>query len=205
MKRLAIALGCLLLVAATPAQAETVYRYWSYWQADAGSWQFAQVGVGSVAVADGQVQGWRFITSVTGSGSELAPRSSADFSEICEGVVAPKGKVRVGLVIDYGDASDYPGAGAPPKPVSECVLADAGISSAVVLADHVEIRANNGFVCGINQWPKSGCGEAVDSATADGQAQQDQLARWVTLGLGLILFLVTWRGLMRQKGWSLRR
>lgn len=205
MKRLLLATLALTVGLAPTAHAESVYRYWSYWQGDGSSWRFAQVGVGSIAVADGQVQGWRFITSGSAKDSTLTPRVNPDFAEICGAVEVPVGKSRVAVVIDYGDAADYPGEVAPPAPTAQCVVADTGISSAVLLADNAQIRANDGFVCGINGRPASGCGEAVDSELVANDAAQDQLARWVTTGLGVILFALTWRGLMRQKGWRWRQ
>lgn len=205
MKRLLLTFVALTFSVAPTAHAESVYRYWSYWQGDAGGWQFAQVGVGSVPVADGQVQGWRFITSSSTEESALTPRVNPDFTAVCADVAATAGKSRVAVIIDYGDPADYPGETAPSAPTAECVLADTGISSAVLLSEYAQIRANNGFVCGINGRPASGCGEAVDSKVVADDAAQDRLARWVTTGLGVILFALTWRGLMRQKGWRWRQ
>lgn len=206
IKRIA-GLGLALALGFAPsAHAESVYRYWSYWQGEAGSWQFAQVGVGSVAVADGQVQGWRFVTSGAAGSKGLAPRVSPDFAQICAGIPAAPDVARVAVVIDFGDTADNPGAGAPPAPLVKCLKAAPGTSSAALMTDNLDIRSKDAFVCGINGWPAAGCGEPVDAtAPAASDAQQDQLARVVTILLGVILFAVTWRGLMRQKGWTLRK
>ena len=46
-----------------PAHAESQFRYWSFWQSEGDQWSLASVGVASVPVSQGAVQGWRFITS----------------------------------------------------------------------------------------------------------------------------------------------
>jgi len=56
-----IGIAILAMTAIAPAaRAESAYRYWTYWQGNAGAWQFATQGPATSNPADGSVEGWRF-------------------------------------------------------------------------------------------------------------------------------------------------
>lgn len=201
---------------ATPAQAESQYRYWSFWQSDGSQWNLATVGVASVPVKQGTVQGWRFITAGVDVAGDLAPRLSANFAELCPNAPTPEGGLAsAAIVIDYGTQSDYADGSTPPAPRVACTSVPEGTSSAAALAQVSEVRENAGFVCGLDQLPTTGCGEqvqveprgsallATDSPNPSGDAstedQWDLLATIVTTALGVVVFVMAWRRMMLQK------
>jgi hypothetical protein len=152
------------------ANAESAWRYWSYWQLNDGVWEMAMTGAADVAVEDGQVQGWRYITAGIEVGAEFAPRTDETFETICADVPAKDGIARVALVVDYGDASDYSNetdAQAVPPTQTACVEVAAGDPSSVLLSSAFESREEGGMVCGVNNLPSTGCGEEVEITPVD--------------------------------------
>lgn len=152
------------------ANAESAWRYWSYWQLNDGVWEMAMTGAADVAAEDGQVQGWRYITAGIEVGAEFAPRTDETFETICADVPAKDGIARVALVVDYGDASDYSNetdAQAVPPTQTACVEVAAGDPSSVLLSSAFESREEGGMVCGVNNLPSTGCGEEVEITPVD--------------------------------------
>ena len=200
-----------------PAHAESQFRYWSFWQSEGGQWSLASVGVGSVPVSQGAVQGWRFITSGVAAGAELAPRIQPNFAQLCSDSIDPQpGYVTMAIVIDYGTEADYADGTVPPSPRFECVTIASDSTSAMALAQISTIRENAGFICGLDQLPVAGCGEEVDvqpltsgnpqsnpassENTTISEGQWDVIAAVVTTLLGLVVFVMAWRRMMLQKG-----
>lgn len=159
MKILRTLIAALLLgsAAITPAFADDAYRYWSYWNADMGTWQYAKLGPAMTKATDGGVDGWRYGVGTTKTSTP--PAIAPDFDSICGDTAAPADQVRVAVVIDYG--SD---AGAP-TPRSACAVIANGLTRASALAAIAPLRLNQGFVCGIDNFPASGCGEPATMAT----------------------------------------
>jgi hypothetical protein len=59
------------------------FNYWSYWigttpPSGVATWMYSNVGPGSRAMADGAVEGWRFIAG----GSNVAPNASPSFASL---------------------------------------------------------------------------------------------------------------------------
>ena len=106
---LAALAGCAAMVFALPAHASaaTAYRYWGYYIAHGTSWQYSQRGPASEYPADGEVQGWRFAVQADAT-SGLVPRAAPDFATLCATTPAKAGELRVGLVVDFGLATDAP-------------------------------------------------------------------------------------------------
>ncbi len=147
------------------ANAESAWRYWSYWQLNDGVWEMAMTGAADVAAEDGQVQGWRYITAGIEIGAEFAPRTEETFETICADVPAKDGIARVALVVDFGDASDYSNeadASAVQPTKTACVEVAAGDPSSLLLSSAFETREEAGMVCGVENLPSSGCGEEVE-------------------------------------------
>jgi hypothetical protein len=154
--------GGALLALPTPADAAT-YRYWSYWQSGAGdgAWSFATTGPGASRPADGAVEAWRFGTS-SGTTTSSPPRSTARFADLCAGVERSDGTKRIGLVIDFGEATDAPPGERPPAGVRQvCAVVPDSATGARVLATHASIRTKDGLVCGIDGYPRSECAVVV--------------------------------------------
>jgi ribosomal protein L12E/L44/L45/RPP1/RPP2 len=166
---LALPLGAMLVV--PPSANAAAYRYWTYWQASAGTWNFATAGPATTLPADGSIEGWRFaVTSAAGTSSD-EPRATPSFSTVCDGTPAVSGSKRVALVVDFGDAAAAPGNETPPALLTRCVLAEPDATGYQVLRSVVEVRTNEvGLVCGLAGYPAVGCAELVDQETADARA-----------------------------------
>jgi hypothetical protein len=172
-----LAAALALVGLAAPAQAQS-FRYWGYYTADGsgGDWGFAQVGPAEAVPADGAVEGWRY--AVTGEASSRFPRAEADFALLCAGVEAEEGSKRVGVVIDYGTDEDAPEGEDVPAARGDCALLPLDATGSDVLAAVAELRVEDGgFICGIDGYPSSGCGDEVA-----GEAPSDDEAA-VTLAL----------------------
>lgn len=145
------------------AHADDGYRFWSYWRSGGTEWKYASTGPGSYKPKDGQVDGWRYAASAD---KPAHPRAAADFGQICEGVRIRDGYKRVGLVLDYGTASDAPRGSKPPrkKPATSCVVARKDATSTDVLNKAERTRStDNGLLCAISGYPAQGCGESTSS------------------------------------------
>jgi hypothetical protein len=168
---LVAALSCVAGVAmftiATPARASaaTAYRYWAYYLGQGSTWQYAQRGPASEHPVDGDVEGWRFAIQTDAAGG-LTPRDVPDFATLCAATPAKAGEIRVGLVIDFGVASDAPAHESPPAGVVPgCVYVHAGDNGSAVLQAATTVRIGTGvdagLVCGIDSYPKTECAVAV--------------------------------------------
>lgn len=224
MKRITLSIALAASVAlslgiamTTPAHAESQFRYWSFWQSEGNEWSLASVGAGSVPVSQGAVQGWRFITAGVNAGAELAPRIEPNFLQLCGDSADPKpGYVTMAIVIDYGTEADYSDGTVPPSPRFTCVTVAGDSTSAMALAQVSTVRENAGFVCGLDQLPASGCGEAIQvqpltvgkpktdtqmpESAAISEDQWDLIATVITTLLGVVVFVMAWRRMMLQKG-----
>lgn len=163
---LALAIAGTLLASPT-ASAAAAYRYWTYWQAPAGSWAFATAGPATTVPADGAVEGWRFaITSAAGRSSDQ-PRVAADFATICADSPAQADRKRVGLVIDFGTTDAAPEGQAPPSTITACVIAEPDATGVALLRSIAAVRTDDvGLICGLADYPRTGCADLVDDAAA---------------------------------------
>jgi LPXTG-motif cell wall-anchored protein len=73
------------------------------------------------------------------------------------------------VVVDFNDQATAPEGETPPSPnVVKCVTVNEGQTAADALnAAGLEVRANDGFVCGINGYPKEECGLEIAATTSD--------------------------------------
>lgn len=153
------------LVGVAPASAETGYRYWGYFQAAAGAstWTAAMTGP-SITVKDGDVEGWTFTAS-----SEVipatAPMMDPDFSSLCGEVSEVAGKVRIGLVVDFGAGEIAPDGDTPNEFFADCVIVPEGSVGIDVLSAALDVRSDDsGLICGIAGYPSTECGAEIDMA-----------------------------------------
>lgn len=152
------------------AQAETAWRYWSYWQLNNGTWEMAMTGAADVKAADGQVQGWRYITAGIEVTEEFAPRTNETFETICADVAKQPGIARVAVVVDFGDSTDYSNpddASSDLTSQTACVEINEGDPSSLLLGSNFEVREESGMVCAVNNLPSTGCGEEVEIPAVD--------------------------------------
>jgi hypothetical protein len=154
------------LFSITPANAAD-YRYWTFWVTTNDSWSFANEGAGTLKATDQMVTGWKF--AITGADNGLPPTESAVFAELCPVTSEQAGTLRVAVVVDFNDQATAPEGETPPSPnVVNCVTVKEGQTAADALnAAGLEVRANDGFVCGINGYPKEECGLEIASTTSD--------------------------------------
>lgn len=143
---------------AAPAEA-TSYRFWAYWLGDDDGWTFSGQGASRVP-ADGTVDGWRFAVSEASS-STIPPRHTPSFARICGSTEPVDGSKRVGLVVDFGVATDAPDGEAPRPLISECVVVDTDANGYEVLTAVAQIRSDAGLICGLNGYPAAECGAPV--------------------------------------------
>lgn len=161
------AAGLLLaLGAAAPAQAAG-YRYWSFWESDAGKWTYATEGPATARPADGAAIGFRFALSED-SADAARPTAAPDFAAVCADVERTPGTKRVAVVVDFGTPKDAPAGETPPKtaPTTGCARIDGKGTAADALAAVAKpLRYDSSaMLCGIAGYPRKGCGEAVASA-----------------------------------------
>ncbi|MFJ2023433.1 SCO2322 family protein [Streptomyces sp. NPDC087897] len=160
------AASAVLLGGAGSAEAAG-YRYWSFWQGNGETWEYATQGPSLLRPDDGAVQGFRFAVSED-SGDAAQPRRAPDFGAICAGTPAKDGAKRVALVIDAGTAADAPGGEKPPAPRTACAQVPPDASSAEALAAVAKpLRYDSSaMLCAISGYPRTGCGEQVSGDTS---------------------------------------
>ncbi|MFD9425297.1 MULTISPECIES: SCO2322 family protein [unclassified Streptomyces] len=147
------------------------YRYWSFWEGNGKTWEYATQGPSLVRPDDGTVQGFRF--SVSQDSQDAAqPRRAPDFGAICAGTPAEDGTKRVALVIDSGTAADAPDGETPPAPRTACARVGPDASTAEALASVAKPLRYSGdaLLCAISGYPASGCGDQV---SGDGDSDGD--------------------------------
>lgn len=152
-----------LLLCAGAGQAQAAgYRYWSFWERDAGHWVYATQGPSLARPSDGDVQGFRFAVSED-SANAARPRGKADFATICAKTPAQDGRKRVALVIDSGTPSDAPDGETPPAARTACAQVSPDATTAEALAAVAKpLRYDtNALLCAISGYPETGCGEQV--------------------------------------------
>lgn len=174
LARFARAVACLLLVAGAviaasdaPAQA-AAYRYWSYWWAPDGAWDFAAAGPASSIPADGSVEGWHFgITSITGTATDAPGVNPVDaFARACGSVPPSMGTKRIALVIDPGSPADAPAGQQPGQVRLACAQVPVEANGYQALRSVAPVRTEDGLVCGIDDYPIGECAEAVAAPPA---------------------------------------
>jgi len=167
-KFIALSVLILSLLAPTPSHGAKGYRYWGYFQAAAGAstWSAAMTGP-SVEVNDGDVEGWTFVFS-SNDIPAVTPMMDPDFATLCGETPETSGKIRVGLVVDFGAGNIAPDGEIPNEFFSDCVVVDRGSVGLDVLEAALDIRAgDSGLICGIAGYPASECGAEIDEPAAE--------------------------------------
>ena len=156
------------LFSISASHSATGYRYWGYFQAASGAstWTAAMTGP-SVEVNDGDVEGWTFVFS-NNDIPAVSPMMEPDFATLCEGTPEASGKVRVGLVVDFGAGNIAPEGETPREFFSDCVVVPAGSVGLDVLEAALDVRASeSGLICGIAGYPAQECGAEVEAPAAE--------------------------------------
>jgi len=191
---IAVVAATLIAIGLTSQAEATSYRYWTYWLGGSGSWEFSTRGADRVP-ADGTVDGWRFAISVEAASSST-PRVSSSFDAICGDTEPVANRKRIGLVLDFGTATEAPPGDSPPATtVARCVVVPTTANAYEVLVATTSIRVDDGMVCGIAGYPSSGCGESVpdpkpskddggDNARSGGSGNADETTPGADPGAG---------------------
>lgn len=165
-------LGALvaLVLPAQAAQAAS-YRYWGYYQVVNGAWAFSQNGPDKTTPADGATEGWRWAVDDGTGATPRPPRALPTFQAVCDTTPVETGKKRVAVVIDFGRAADADGTSTPPPPVARCASVATAATGAEVLAAVATVRTGStGLVCGLDNYPATGCGGQVATLSPEQQA-----------------------------------
>lgn len=197
-------LSIALLILATPlASADTGYRYWGYFQAQSGasSWTAAMTGP-TIEVKDGDVEGWAFVAS-SNDIPATPPMMDPDFAALCGEVSEVAGKVRVGLVVDFGAGEIAPEGDTPKEFFSDCVLVPEGSIGLDVLNAVLDVRADDsGLICGIAGYPSAECGAEIDMSVLTSSespmviSDEPEESGTSTLSMGLLAALAVTIGLI---------
>jgi hypothetical protein len=138
------------------------YRYWNFWIQEGNSWIFSSVGPASTNPPEGSVQAWRFdATSPSVAGFAPADPPNTVFERACSDVLPIVGTKRVAIVIDAGDPALAPDGEVPPLPTAYCAVGKLDTHGYDLLKTVVELRSDNGFICGISGYPASECATPV--------------------------------------------
>lgn len=214
---LSVALGAAISIAATPPAHAAAYRFWSYWQVTGGTWSFAQAGPGAVLPADGSVEGWRFGVTTTAGAADAAPRIEPSFEALCGQTAPVAGSKRVGVVVDFGDATEAPNGEMPPASIATCALVPDDANGYAVLRSVALVRTESGLVCGIGGFPAHECTAVVDDpvpaasasaaigssefgmSTSEPTADADSSPVGVVLSLVVVAFIIALAAAARRR------
>jgi hypothetical protein len=166
----ALAVLAALLVPASSASAAN-YQYWGYYELTNNAWAFSAKGPAETTPAEGAVEGWRWAIDDGTGAAPRTPRAVVTFDQVCSQVAAEPGKKRVAVVVDYGRAADGNPATTPPDPTADCAVVPTAATGAEVLASVGAVRNDAaGLVCGIGDYPATGCGGEVATLTDEQKA-----------------------------------
>ncbi|MGW8376364.1 SCO2322 family protein [Streptomyces sp. ODS28] len=199
--------------AAEAAGTQDGYRYWSFWQQKKQSWSYATQGPSVLRPGDGDVLGFRFAVSADSKDAKT-PRGAAEFGSACDRTEAKPGSKRVAVRVDFGTAADAPKGETPPKPRTGCARVSEDATAADALAAVAKpLRYNSdALLCGIEGFPKSGCGERTSAegktgtGTDAGSGDKDhEDGGGLPKGLGIGAGAVVVAGLAGAAVWQARR
>jgi hypothetical protein len=143
-----------------------LYRYWSFWERDNGTWVFVETDPATVVPANGSVTGWRFGVAGIDGATSRPPRTTASFAEICGDAPAAAGEKKVTVIVDTGTPEDAPDGEEVPEPFAVCATVPTNSNSVQTLQAVAETRIEGGLVCGVAGYPFGGCGDIVAGATS---------------------------------------
>ena len=183
----ALAVFIAPLFFSSTAQAAKGYRYWGYFQAapDTSKWVAAMTGP-TTKLLDGAVEGWSFSAS-NDVVPATPPSDEADFATLCADTPEAAGKIRVGVVINFGPEEIAPNNEMPPNTILTCALVKKNATGIDVLNATVKVRNDNsGLLCGIEGYPKSECGPEIDmpdlTAAANASEEKEEIGEDLDFG-----------------------
>lgn len=174
VRTLAVLLLSVLFLAGTARTADAAdgYKYWNYFHVTAGKYVFASTGPADYTPKDGSVEAYRFGLSSAASG--LPPRTAPGTytaDTICAGTEAGAGEKLVGVLLDYGTATDAESGETPPEPRAACATVPEAANGQQVLDAVADVRVDQGLTCGIDGYPVKVCSVTVKNAPKAATAQ----------------------------------
>lgn len=206
-----VLVGCAVtaaLIGAPTAHAEGLTRYWSYWNGSDGAWSYATQGAGTTIPRNGDVESWSFVVSegMTDAAGPPATNPNEIWQEACGTAEPSEGQKAVAVVLDFGTADIAPAGETPPAPKTECAVVDGGANGFQILSAVADVRADGGFLCGIDNFPREECAPIIDAlesapVTVDATpiptpTEESSGTPWWTLGVLVVAALVgllVWR------------
>lgn len=204
-----VLVGCAVtaaLIGAPTAHAEGLTRYWSYWNGSEGAWSYATQGAGTTIPRNGDVEAWTFVVSagMTAAAGPPALDPRQVWQEICGTAPSSEGQKAIAVVLDFGTADIAPAGETPPAPRTECAVVNDGANGFQILSAVADVRADGGFLCGIDGFPREECAPIIDTPesttvtteVAQAPAKESSGTPWWTLGVlavAAIVALLVWR------------
>lgn len=151
----------------TAAQADSAYRYWSYWTGG-DQWSYSARGPAFRVPTDGSVEGWRFVVSPKDGSQATPPMTASSFDALCpQSAAVPAGQKRVAVVIDFGAPGIAPVGETTPGRTVQCVTVPQNQTGLQILQGVAELRFHpSGLICGIAGFPATECpGQAARTAS----------------------------------------
>ncbi|MCB0918325.1 MAG: hypothetical protein KDC39_07120 [Actinobacteria bacterium] len=162
----ALAAAVLVGGGLTGAQAQETYRYWSLWVPTSGSWQAAEVGAADILLSDGGVVGARYVETGAALSPSDAPGRSPVFDELCPDVPVTTGRLRVAVVIDYGDPALAPTGQQTPVLTTTCLSLRSPTHALAALSQAAGVSDSAGFISAIGGYPRAATSLKVEGRDA---------------------------------------
>lgn len=147
----------------SPSALAKGYTYWGYftWNEKTAAWDYMQVGANDTKQlpADGDVYGFRWALVVK---DPRLPRADGDFDAICGSEESGDNEKRIAFVLDYGTEGDAEEGDQAPAPRGLCAVVEDGLTVQQALQTVAPVRTGNGgLICGIDNYPSTGCGDTL--------------------------------------------
>lgn len=166
------------LIGAPATHAEGLTRYWSYWNSAEDGWEYAPQGAGTTIPGNGDVEAWTFVVSQGMNDSVGPPESdpAGAWREACGATQLKAGQKAVAVILDFGTADIAPAGETPPSPRTECAVVEAGANGFQILSAVADVRADGGFLCGIDGYPREECAPIIGALETPGAAPDTEQA-----------------------------
>jgi hypothetical protein len=123
-----------------------------------------------------------------------------DFQELCGSTSAVAGKIRVGLVVDFGGIDIAPTGETPKEFFQQCVLVTKNSTGMDVLQAALPVRTgSSGLICGIGGYPASECSPTLELPLVEKSGNSLLSNRNIAIGAALIFALVVSLIAIRRK------
>lgn len=176
------------------AQAQTEgANYWSLWGGELdGTWSAFQQGAADTEVGEEAVIAAKYLKSTDQLTQENAPETKPNYQALCPGTQPQEGRVRVAVVLDFGDPSLAPEGQTPPGNEVDCVAVPEPATAMVAFSDAASVGIlSNGFIVSIDGYPNDA--QADSTPTVGLPVNEEEGFDYGPFMLvGTVLFLMLW-------------